>query len=404
MKDYVLLLLCCLYSVVGWGQVNYVLNPGMEIYDTCPNDNDQIADAFFWNSLDTLRSYVLITNGEAEYLNRCAGNNPFCGVPRNQAYFHYPHSGNGMAQVQMYFDESYPEIYKRDYLQGKLRNSLIANHNYCVTFYVTLEQASGYGINKISAYCDNGIIDTTHSPGSVQYMYNPQINENTIINDTLNWFKIEGTFTASGNEKFITIGNFSDTANTAHVHSISGSTLQFSWYLVDDVSVIESNTIANVGNDTIIHQGDSILIGEIAVPYTWYKRTAAGLSLIDSVSGGIWVKPDSTTTYVVKLTLCGVVTWDSIKVTVVPVGISNLNLQFKYLLIYPVPTNDAFFIENATIGTTYSLGDITGRQLMQGQINAAKQSLNISQLASGTYLLQLFGEDGSKEIRKIVKQ
>jgi Secretion system C-terminal sorting domain len=69
----------------------------------------------------------------------------------------------------------------------------------------------------------------------------------------------------------------------------------------------------------------------------------------------------------------------------------------------PNPIENSVFIENATIGTSYSLGDITGRQLMQGQIKAAKEILNIGQLAHGTYFIELIN-DNIREIRKIIKQ
>jgi len=74
------------------------------------------------------------------------------------------------------------------------------------------------------------------------------------------------------------------------------------------------------------------------------------------------------------------------------------------LLVYPNPIENELFIENSSIGTLYSVFDITGRMLIHGQINAAKELINISQLANGTYLLQLIRTDGSREIRKIVKQ
>ena len=402
-KHYVVVLLCCLYSVGGWGQVNYVLNPSLEIHDTCPYAFDQINYAKHFSSIDSNLTYALTppyTDGIPEYCQSCASNWQF-GVPIGAWYRHYPKTGNGMAQLQLYFDESYSLEYKRDYLQGRFYKPLIANKTYCVTFYVTLEQASQYAINKIGAYIDNGNIDTTHSPGHIQVQYLPQVVCNQIINDTLNWVQIQGSFTAVGNEKFITIGNFTDSGHMAHVPSISGGTTSFTWYLVDDISVIESNTTANAGNDTTIYKGDSILIGESAVPYTWYKRTSTGLILIDSVSGGIWVKPDSTTTYVVKLTLCGVVTWDSIKVAVVPVGIYTLNAYSKTLL-YPNPIDNELNIANAPIGTSIRVYDVVGRIVYSGIINAKQDIINTSQWERGSYFVEMVGEMG-REVRKVVK-
>jgi hypothetical protein len=379
------------------------MNPSFEIYSNCPNGYDLIGYSNFWSGLDSLQIYRNYSDGEPEYCNACDVTNAE-GVPRGQLYYHFARTGVAMAQVQMFYDEIYtPLTYKRDYLQGRLKSTLLASHSYCVIFYVSLEQYSQFANGKIGAYLDNGIIDTTKMPGMPQTEYAPQILHDSIIYDTLNWIKIEGSFIASGNEHFITIGNFFNKANTNYVaYAPWGQNSDLSWYLVDDISVIESNTLANAGNDTAIHKGDSILIGEIAVPYTWYKRTAAGLSLIDSVSGGIWVKPDTTTTYVVKLTLCGVVTWDSIKVTVVPVGINNIKANESNLL-YPNPITNELNITNAPSGTNIKVYDVVGRLVYNAVMHDKQETINTSAWERGTYFVELVLPDGSREVRKVVK-
>ena len=85
----------------------------------------------------------------------------------------------------------------------------------------------------------------------VQTQYTPQVIENAIINDTLNWIKVEGSFSSDGTEKFITISNFFKKANTSYaISNINGSDVAL-WYLVDDVSVIESDTKALHGEQIL---------------------------------------------------------------------------------------------------------------------------------------------------------
>ncbi len=397
---------CCL-SIGAWGQVNYVKNPGLELYDSCPNSWHNINDAKYWSALDSNLIHYSPTNGQPEYENTCSVI-VISNIPTNNYFYHYAHSGNGMALVGLFTDFADQTPYKRDYLQGRFYNALKSGHTYCVTFYTAFcTNFDDYAINKIGAYIDNGEIDTTSFPGAIQTAYTPQIIEYNIINadtnghDSTFWTKIEGSFTAIGNERFITIGNFFDSASISLVKVAAGFN-GGSVYLFDDISVIESNTIANAGNDTIIHQGDSILLGEIAVPYTWYKRTSTGLSLIDSTSGGIWVKPDSTTTYVVKLTLCGVVTWDSIKVSVLPAGLNTYSNKYKTLL-YPNPIDNELFIENAPQGTSIRFYDVVGRLVNSGVLHTKKESINTSAWERGTYFVEMLYSDGSREIRKVVK-
>ena len=158
--------------------------------------------------------------------------------------------------------------------------------------FLNCEPVSGYATNHTDAYLDDGSIDTIGYNCSLPHPeILPQIIDSFIISDTLNWVKVQGSFIATGNEKFITIGNFSDNLHTEHMIS-TWAVGPSSWYLIDDVSVIESDNIPFAGNDTAIHTGDSVFLGphEIALPYTWYVQ--GNPTPIDS-GGGIWVHPTS---------------------------------------------------------------------------------------------------------------
>jgi hypothetical protein len=190
-------------------QVNYVLNASLEQHSACPTFPDQIKFANYWSPIDTID---VGPSCSPEYCNIC-GSSGCCGVPLGGIYYYqYPRTGNGMAQVVMYFDESFVVLggYKRDYLQGRLTTHLTAGKAYCVTFYVVLEEISKYAINHIGAYLDNGDIDTTGitSCSFVRSECTPQVVGATVITDTLNWTKVQGSFVANGSERFVTIGNF----------------------------------------------------------------------------------------------------------------------------------------------------------------------------------------------------
>ena len=70
-------------------------------------------------------------------------------------------------------------------------------------------EAYGYAHNKIGAYLDDGSINALPlPPGSEVNTVVPQVYTDSIIRDTLHWVKISGSFTASGTETHISIGNF----------------------------------------------------------------------------------------------------------------------------------------------------------------------------------------------------
>jgi hypothetical protein len=407
LKHYVLLLLCCLHSVGGWGQVNFIKNPSFEQYDSCPDNKRQIFHAHYWTGIDSVYRYDSGLICMPDYLNTCMALGAF-SVPHGLGnFFHYPHSGNGMAAEGMYSDT--PQNNPRYYLMGRLRKPLSNGHVYCLTFYVALAQCCGFACNRIGAYFDNGSIDTAGNSrcGNPLTEYMPQVYEPSVIrnaqswNDSTTWTKIEGSLLADGSEKYITIGNFFTNAQTTILTTFNPGYIE-AYYLIDDISVIESGTLAHAGNDTTIVRGDSLYIGEEAVPNVWYKDSLGQHILVDSTAGGIWIKPDTTTTYVVKLTLCGVVTWDSIKVTVVPVGINNIKAN-ESILLYPNPTENQLNITNAPSGTNIKVYDVVGRLIYSAVMHSNQESINTSAWERGTYFVELVLPDGSREVRKVVK-
>ena len=420
----IILLFTCAKSMA---QVNLILNPSFEQYSNCPGVWDEISYAYSWMSLDSSwgpPDWAHDPAGVPDLCHICADSIGHVGVPNNFAFYHYPRTGNGMAQVQMFYDyeSDTTNINWRDYLQGHLKTVLIPEQSYCVTFYVALEQASYYAINHIGAYFDDGTIDTTHNYGLPQTQYTPQILDTTIILDTVpiavpywttwtgKWVRVQGSFTAHGNERLITIGNFTDMAHTNFIalQDTTGIHLRggvYSWYLVDDISVIKSDAIAKAGPDKVIRTitSDSVTIGDTLdtyLPCYWYVNGV----VIDSNKGSLRVHPDSTTKYVMALDVCGHITYDTVVVWFGNVGISNLQTELEDVLIYPNPTSDILSIEHAG-GCHLAISDMVGRQISYIANLTNKEVLNINYLSKGIYTLQVIDNiTGIRIARKIVKE
>ncbi len=389
-------------------QVNLVRNGSFEQYSSCPTGIDQIKRANYWQTIDSISVDAGCT---PEYCNNCAdAATSGVNVPYGADYFHYARTGKGMVESNMYFDNSYTgETAQRNYTQGHLISNLTNGTNYCVTFYVTLAQVSGYANNKIGAYLDNGGIDagqdSTHC-GLPQMAITPQIIDNAIINDTLNWVKIQGSFISNGTERIISIGNFSDFTHTNAIqlhypHSFG----PVSFYLIDDVSVIESNAVANAGGNAVTGVGvkHHIGINEDGMPCTWY---AFGDTTAIGYGGGIDITPTATGTYryVVKLDLCGHVTYDTMTLYVWPAGVGNSQLTVSSLRVYPNPATNEITIENAA-NCDVVLYDFVGRIALRSYIFSGNEKLNISKITNGIYMLHVIdAATGEKIVRKIMKE
>jgi Secretion system C-terminal sorting domain len=288
-------------------QTNLVLNGGFEHHTTCPDDFDEVFYCTNWQAIDSgvPSTYDITYDCEADYMNSC-------GV---LPLVHSPHSGNGFMALTLFNDGSIggaDSDQEYDYLQGHLASDLVSGKSYCVRLYVGMTWISHYAIGGIGIYFDDGSIDTASECNKPQTEYTPQILDTAVIDDT-NWVLIQGTFTAHGGERLLTIGNFSDFAHTEHVWLWGSGE---SYYAIDDVSVIASDDSVRGGPDVYVATGDTAWIGtgsvDDALPCYWYKLGDMERP-IDS-GGLVPVRPDTTTTYVVMMDLCGNVTYDTVVV------------------------------------------------------------------------------------------
>ncbi len=411
-----ILTICACIPLAGQAQINLVLNPSFEQHTLCPNGFDEAAYATSWNGIDTnfnIGDTINITC-VPEYINECSSSIN-AGAPFNAYFYHYPRTGSGMTQVGMYSRIATGDNTQRDYLQGKLKSLLVSGQAYCVTFYVTTDQCSGWAVNNIGAYFDNGTIDTVmwQNCGYPLTYCTPQVYDTSVVYDTLNWIKVQGTFVANGTEHFITIGNFFDSAHTSaipvpvnpsYAWGVGGADPNYmAYYLVDDVSVIPINAAANAGPaGATSATGDSVFIGTTDgyLPCKWY---IVGSGLIDSNIAGFNVHPDTTTKYVMELDVCGTLSYDTVTITVWPLGIptplGSCNIQ-----VYPNPVAGVLHISGLTQNSTYRLLDITGSCIQTGPLQSGNNVVTITDIIPGTYLLELTGTYGEKKMVRVMKE
>jgi gliding motility-associated-like protein len=289
-------------SIYSNAQINLVQNPSFEKIFLCPNMQSQIKYANFW---DTLK---VGGGGTPDLYNVC--NTNIVGVPNNILSFQYPKSGLSYAGIISYYKTT--QI-TREYIQNKLVKKLIANQAYCVTMHVNLADISTIAIDRIGIYFDDGNIYASYYniPNSINHQI--QSPSGTFIKDTLNWTKIQGSFIANGTEQYLTIGNYFSDLQTNTI-TVSNNNIIYSYYNIDDVSVIDYNTKAYAGQDAVVCLGDSIYIGrqpEIGLECQWFNNT---IQIADGA--GIWVKPNTNQQYIIKQDVCGITSYDTVQVTI----------------------------------------------------------------------------------------
>jgi gliding motility-associated-like protein len=266
---------------------NLVYNGSFEQYDTCPSAPFQLNYANYWFSANWGGG------GSSEYFNACDSSG-FCYVPSNGFTYQYARTGSAYVGTGCYgvVNEG------REYVEGTLITPLVTGTIYCVSFYVSLSDYSSYGIDALGVYFTNDSL-ITHS--GLVYLVTPQIanNPSIIIIDKENWVKIEGTFTASGGERFLTIGNFKRNYQTDTI-TLTPNPNGYAYYLIDDVAVYPCDAsvyYANAGGDRTICKGESAQIGMQQYDEYQYKWYSLNGTLLDTTRY-ITVTPTTTTSYV----------------------------------------------------------------------------------------------------------
>jgi len=208
---------------------NLVPNWSYESFSSCPSGYSQIHLASPWYDP---------TGATSDFYHSCS-NPSFAGVPSQGIYLFQP-ARTGSGYAGFYAVQPLGTNF-REYIQVELLDTLETNQCYVVSFYVNLANYHRYAINNIGAYISHTAISVS-SPNP--YNINPHISNpsNLILSDTINWVEIKGLYTATGGEKYLTIGNFKDDFNTNY-YIIDTSVFYTSaaYYYVDDVSVINCN-------------------------------------------------------------------------------------------------------------------------------------------------------------------
>ncbi|HEY1055429.1 MAG TPA: T9SS type A sorting domain-containing protein, partial [Emticicia sp.] len=81
-------------------------------------------------------------------------------------------------------------------------------------------------------------------------------------------------------------------------------------------------------------------------------------------------------------------------------GLKNIALKKHHVKLFPNPASDYLSLETDGVVKIVAVYDILGKKVMAGNI----ESLNISSLQSGLYLLKILFEDDQVIDRKFIKQ
>ena len=375
------------FSLLVRGQEigNYVANGSFEKLYNCTSQ-PQIMTCFSWSCIDSIKPV-------AQILHKCWGN-----VPVNGVGYQNPKDGEAYARLTFWCPIC-PSYFSRSNIKNRLKNPLESGKTYCVKMYVSCQDQCPQAISNFGFYFGDTSIDTIiHNARLPLTFLNPQVenSNNNIIVDSMNWVPITGTFTANGTEKYLLVSNFRSDVTTNTV--LTGYMPANGWaeYFVDAISCTELNLPAYAGPDKPCIPGDSVFIGRkpdfaIDLGCIWYKLPNM-VTAIDTISG-LWVKPTTTSTYVVSQELdCSPLKWDTVVVFMDAVGLKDLGWYSDNIKLFPNPTETDLTV---TFGNQADINRISiinsiGQTIREEdlQINNTQFTVSTSDLDKGIYLIQ----------------
>lgn len=232
---YIIILFFLLLGFELTPQTNLVYNGDFEIYDTCPSNIGQVDKCLGWWQP---------TAATSDYFNSCS---VLANVPYSVAQYQYAHQGEGYCGFHGYskiFPIGATPYLWVEYIESQLVVPLEKSHIYLVEFYLNASNYNNVANKNIGIkFFDTPFVSNNTLPVTIE----PDISCNNYIIDTLNWVKIRQYYKATGVEKYLVIGTFYNNGVDTLMLEDSDPAFVSSYYLVDDVSVIETDiSIPNV--------------------------------------------------------------------------------------------------------------------------------------------------------------
>jgi len=372
---------------------NYVSDGGFEILNSY-SLTTQYNVPKYWQPIDT--------NKGSTYL---ASMHPSLNSAPYAYGFQYPRNGQNYVICTFYCSSCSNSL--RAYARNRLKQNLQTGKTYCVKYYVVNTNNSPLAINSYGAYFADNTLDTINYCNIPLTYINPQIeNQTGIITDTLNWVPITGTFVATGNEKYMVLGNFkSDAATNTLLINPTFSAALANDVCIDDVSVIDIDLPAYAGPDIWGIPTNTVYLGRpqdvgIDEACMWYHLPNI-TTAIDTAAGITVTVATTTQTYMVKQDICGNIKYDTVVVYASGTGLVSSSAVENSIKLYPNPANDILNIEfsleqenNFNSVVIYnSLGQIIHEEEIL--IKNKSASIKTNDLPNGVYLLQLSFTDSS---------
>lgn len=210
---------------------NLVPNPSFEELIRCPHSFSTTRNDFM------VPGWTSPTKGTPDLFHACSWGE--ADVPYNWAGSSNAKTGKGYAGIYVWMSTG---SNYREYIQCEMAEPLMANVRYRISFFFKLASNSVYTINRMGLALTTEKIEFNHDR-VIDLVPTLSVEKDTALDmATGSWEEALLEYTATGGERYLTIGNFFNDKLTKHArlsHRIGNNSMlaTSAYYYVDDVSV-----------------------------------------------------------------------------------------------------------------------------------------------------------------------
>ena len=246
----------CLLVLSLRGQ-NFINNGGFENYEKCPNGFN--TGPFLKLKRKLVNDWFIPTKGSPDYFNRCEG---YKGPTfKRWSNSFTPYKGNGVVGLILGdLDEvnGFNWFY-REYAESKMNGSLIKDSLYSIELFVLLLPKSEVAADSIQVCLSNKRISEWTETKFKKYVGNVHAGA---LGTERGWRRVVINFKATGNERYLTIGNFRGKETKFNkIDKIERKSTQQAYYLIDEVRLVTKNEIGS-GFCQTKSGGDTVLLNQ----------------------------------------------------------------------------------------------------------------------------------------------
>lgn len=238
-KPVLLFFYTLLLSLEPRAQMNLVPNGGFENYSSCPE-----IDGGTDGEINKATPWYDPYGGTSDLLHVCNNTivgaaNGHSGVPSNYWGYQWPHSGNGYAGLGG-FQAGSSQI-PVEHIAVQLIEPLQNGKCYTLKLYVNRSEKSCISHNLLGAFFTSDSTEFDYSTQNQPQFIFPQLSFDQVINDTIGWIELEGSFVANGGETYMCIGVFNSiNINVNDELPCWAGFYNTSYIYIDDISLAES--------------------------------------------------------------------------------------------------------------------------------------------------------------------